>query len=200
MAEHSTLTGASLHEAKGASTATVGQVPVASGSGTAPFGTLVNTSVPTGWPVQVTSTAYKTFQTITANIPIDNTIPQITEGTEVFTHSHTPRSTTNKLLIRVILQGSVSSGGLGWTAALFQDATANALAAAQGWGDSGGGGDNMSSVVFEHLMDAGTVAAITFRVRAGENSTNNLYINGAVGARLYGGVTPCSITVTEYKA
>lgn len=37
---HSTLTGADLHECKGAATAAIGQVPVATGSGTAVFGAL----------------------------------------------------------------------------------------------------------------------------------------------------------------
>lgn len=37
---HSNLTGSDLHECKGASTAAAGQVPVASGAGTAPFANL----------------------------------------------------------------------------------------------------------------------------------------------------------------
>lgn len=37
---HNTLTGTDLHESKGASTATAGQVAIANGSGNAPFGTL----------------------------------------------------------------------------------------------------------------------------------------------------------------
>lgn len=39
MAEHNTLTGSQLHEMKGAAAATSGQVPIASGAGTAPFTT-----------------------------------------------------------------------------------------------------------------------------------------------------------------
>jgi hypothetical protein len=44
---HKDLTGTDLHEVKGASTATAGQVPVASGSGTAPFAKLTHTSLQT---------------------------------------------------------------------------------------------------------------------------------------------------------
>lgn len=47
---HSTLTGSDLHECKGADSAALGQVPIASGSGTAPFGNL-NYSFLTGTPV-----------------------------------------------------------------------------------------------------------------------------------------------------
>lgn len=42
---HSTLTGSDLHEVKGASTATVGQVPVANGSGSAIFALLTASSL-----------------------------------------------------------------------------------------------------------------------------------------------------------
>ena len=44
---HSSLTGTDLHEIKGASSATTGQVPVANGSGGAPFGKLTHTSLQT---------------------------------------------------------------------------------------------------------------------------------------------------------
>lgn len=47
MANHSTLTGADLHEIKGAAAATSGQIPVANGSGGAPFTTLKIPKV--GW-------------------------------------------------------------------------------------------------------------------------------------------------------
>lgn len=47
---HSNLTGADLHECKGAASASIGQVPVATGSGTAPFSAL-DYSFLTGKPV-----------------------------------------------------------------------------------------------------------------------------------------------------
>lgn len=51
--QHSSLTGSDLHETKGADTAASGQVPIASGTGTAPFGQLQWTQVG-GKPVIVT--------------------------------------------------------------------------------------------------------------------------------------------------
>jgi hypothetical protein len=44
---HKDLTGTDLHEIKGASTATVGQVPIADGAGLAPMGKLTHTSLQT---------------------------------------------------------------------------------------------------------------------------------------------------------
>ena len=47
---HKDLTGLDLHECKGASTASLGQVPIANGSGQAPFGYLSYSTI-TGVPV-----------------------------------------------------------------------------------------------------------------------------------------------------
>ena len=47
---HSSLTGVDLHECKGAASAAVGQVPIANGAGSAPFGNLPYSSL-TGRPV-----------------------------------------------------------------------------------------------------------------------------------------------------
>lgn len=44
---HKDLTGSDLHEVKGASTATSGQVPIANGAGGAPFGKLTHSSLQT---------------------------------------------------------------------------------------------------------------------------------------------------------
>lgn len=48
--QHSGLTGSDLHECKGAASAASGQVPVANGSGSAPFGFLAYSSL-TGKPL-----------------------------------------------------------------------------------------------------------------------------------------------------
>ncbi len=197
---HASLTGSELHEIKGASTATLGQLAVANGSGGAPFGTLVNGSLAAGMVAQVTSTNYDTAGSITANIPVDNTIPQVTEGTELFTHSHTPKSATNILEIEVVVYGSVNSTPGNWTAALFADGAANAIAAGGYTETSGTQGDGVQCVVIRHKMTAGGTSAITFSVRAGENSTGTLTINGNAGTRLYGGVLHSGIKIIEYKA
>jgi hypothetical protein len=200
MAEHSALTGSSLHESKGVSTATAGQVAVASGSGTAPFGTLVNGSIPTGMPIQITETTYATLNTVTATIPVDNTVPQNTEGEELFTHSHTPKSATNILSIEVLVHGSSTGSPAEWSIALFQDAIAAALAAAGNHQNSGTIGSGTETIALRHKMVAGGTSAITFKVHAGDSGSNTVTINGNGGSRLYGGVLACSIRIIEYKA
>lgn len=79
-------------------------------------------------------------------------------------------------------------------AALFQDATANALAAAV---QVCSAADGNVCITFTHFMTAGTTSATTFRVRAGANAAGTTRLNGRIGAQLYGGALASSITITE---
>lgn len=146
-----------------------------------------------GKSVQVVNTQTGAVNTGTTAIPNDDTIPQITEGDEYMTLTITPTSATNKLKIEVILNGSNSAATTN-TMALFQDATAGALAAISQRQDGNGGSQTM---VLTHYMDAGTTSATTFRVRVGAAASATYTFNGSGGARLMGGVMASSITITE---
>jgi len=133
----------------------------------------------------------------TAIIPLDDTIPQITEGTEGLTASITPNNVANKLRIDVVMNLGVSATNEQMQIALFQDSTADALASSTGnWQAASG---ELNQISLTHWMDAGTTASTTFSVRFGGHSSGTFAMNGP-GARLHGGVNASSITITEYKA
>lgn len=177
--------------------------PVVNGGalGTPASGNLGNC---TGYPsnagstVQVVeATPVATVVTVNASIPLDNTIPQNTEGVEVITASITPTSATNRLRIEFEASGG-TSGALYGVAALFQDSTAGAISASctsyVGLNLDGG---IFLSLVYE--MAAGTTSATTFKIRAGASS-NVIYINGnAGGTRVFGGVSFARLRITEIK-
>jgi hypothetical protein len=130
-----------------------------------------------------------------SNIPIDNTIPQNTEGAELFTVSITPTKTSSKLLIQVIVQ--ISANSAGWsTIALFQDSTANALAASFAYTTTATGSTLLS---FNHYMTAGTTSATTFKVRYG-TASGGTTVNGSNGAGYLGGASSSSMTIMELNA
>lgn len=151
-----------------------------------------------GVVVQLTSTQTGELVSGTTLIPLDDTIPQNTEGTEFLTHVHTPLAATNKLLIEVAFQLYNSSADRKNTVALFKDAVAGALAAVCG-GTTGDGNTTFKNVlVLRHVMVAGTVSGITFKVRVGPESASTVYLNALdSAARKFGGVCASSITVTE---
>lgn len=145
--------------------------------------------------IQRVNTNYATSATGTTLIPVDDTIPQNTEGDEYITLSITPKSSSNVLIINCLLNISTSaSGTVNLIAALFQDSTANALNA--GWCTSVAA-NSPNQVHIQHIMLAGTTSATTFKIRAGGGSSGTLTINGAGGSRYLGGVLMSSLEIIE---
>lgn len=152
--------------------------------------------------VAVHSATLTTRMDITSVIPLDNTIPQNTEGTEVFTVTLTPTAATNKLIFLIDLTWMMNiSSACAAVVALFQDTTANALdATVLGYASAALYGANVVSF----SMAAGTTSETTFKVRAGLSSnpsSHHLYINGNNSINpFFGGKCVSSITVLEVKA
>lgn len=142
--------------------------------------------------VQAVRTSDVALATGTTVMPIDDTIPQITEGDEYVTLAITPTSATNILVIDFtgFFSSSVTAGS---AVALFQDTTADAIAAvsvpnyASAW-----------PITFRHTMEAGTTSETTFKIRAGVGASGTLTFNGTGGARLFGGIAVSSMTIMEY--
>jgi hypothetical protein len=133
-----------------------------------------------------------TNPTGTAPIPYDNTIPQISEGNQLFSQVYTTNNAAHR--IRVHCSGAMAtSGGADFiAAALFVDA----------------GGDAVRStflrdpdalpytfqLVWEGVLAAG---AHTFSVRVGANSGGGIYINGSSSTQYGNGTNGASLTIEE---
>jgi hypothetical protein len=117
----------------------------------------------------------------TTTIPIDDTIPQNTEGTEYLTCTITPTSATNTLIIDVIAPVS-TPGDMFMIGALFQDDLPDAIASVYVYGQPGTAG----ILNISHRMLAGTVLPTTFKLRCGTHG------GGLMGINTYYGGTPWS--------
>ena len=186
-------------------TGTVYGIPVTTGvintAGTINGASLVastvdNTKVATGFVVQAVNTLSNAVATGTTLIPIDDTIPQITEGDQYMTLAITPKSATNILVIQVTVYMSNSAAN-DLIVALFQDSTANALAAASTYQ---GAATGRITIPLTYTMTAGTTSSTTFRIRAGGSAAGTTTFNGFSSARVFGAITKSSIVITEYKA
>lgn len=149
-----------------------------------------------GMVVQQVDTLVSAGTTGTTIIPRDNTIPQNTEGDQYMTLAITPTSATNKLIIETMSYLSSSANNATIAAALFQDTTANALAADDGFQPAATGA---VLVPVYHSMVAGTVASTTFKIRAGAHTagTTSFNTSGAVTAPIYGATTKSFMRITE---
>lgn len=132
----------------------------------------------------------------TTIIPLDDTIPQQTEGDEYMSLAITPISATSTLLVNVVIHGSLSAN-LWFIAALFRDAAAASIGASVTHVAAATGG---SVLVFSANVAAGSTALTTFKVRAGPDGVATLTLNGQSGVRFFGGVMASSIRITELAA
>jgi len=140
--------------------------------------------------VNVTNSAVATGTTV---MPSDDSIPQNDEGYQYMSLAISPKSASNKLKIEVVWFGADAASNT-HTLALFQDSTANALAAVE----LNATADWRTVDNFSHYMTAGTVSETTFKVRVGSAASTTTTFNGVSSGRKYGGVAASSITITEY--
>lgn len=126
-------------------------------------------------------------------IPLDDTIPQNTEGDQYMSLAVTPQAAGNIITVEalVFIAGAGPSGRM--MAALFQDANVNALATAASAALSSTITDGL---VLRYRYAAPSAATTTFKIRAGGNA-GGVTFNGEGGARLFGGSFCSHITITE---
>ena len=145
---------------------------------------------------QVVSTQDAAVATTTTTMPMDDTIPQNTEGAEFMTLAITPKNTSNRLIITTTVVGGASAtADSGNCIALFQDATAGALAGAFTYENPA----RTQTVSFTHIMSAGTTSSTTFKIRAGPHTSGTYTFNGRASARIFGGVIASSIVIVEVE-
>lgn len=169
---------------------------VGAGTGvpTALTGEQVRSIIGPGQTVQVVTNSVTASATGTGTIPIDNTIPQNTEGTEFMTLAITPTSASNKLIIEVLIfvvNGTINQWMM---VALFQDSGADSINSQLMWQPAVNQG---TPIALKHIMTAGTTSATTFKVRAGANLAGTTYFNRLSSGDFLGGVITSSITITE---
>lgn len=141
---------------------------------------------------QIVSSITGAVDTGTTVFPIDDTIPQNTEGDEYLSLAITPKSATSTLNIQVVL--NVAGDGTTMAAAIFQDSTANALAVGY---VTPVAVNTTNQIVINYAMTSGTASATTFKVRAGLATGSPLTFNGTSGNRFFGGALASGIIITE---
>jgi len=164
-----------------ASVGTAGQILTSNGAGALP--TFQDPAI--GDVVQEIVTTDTNGTTCTTQIPIDNTIPQNTEGDEVLTVTITPTDASNDIELYFHSMGTAGGANHDSVAAIFVDSTANALHAESFRIDSGEA-DNVSIFC---RVSAGSTSARTYKLRIGvATAGTTTYINSNVGAAVFGGV------------
>lgn len=152
--------------------------------------------LPDGAVVQVVTTASTAYGATSATIPLNNTVPQATQGTQILTASITPKAATHKVLVEVTVHIAPAATQSA-VAALFRNADANAISAGVAGGISDSNG--VTTISFHFMDSPASTTSQTYNIRVGAGS-GNLYINGIKAGQRYGGALACQITLKEIKA
>ena len=147
--------------------------------------------------IQIVKSQISAVATTTTLVPMDDTIPQNNEGFEAITLAITPTNSSSILMIDAIFtsEGNESTGD-NTIMSLFQDSTANALAATY----NSGARYEVNNTTLRHSMAAGTTSSTTFKIRLGPTQSGTLTVNGRSSSRVFGGVAASSLVITEYTA
>lgn len=146
--------------------------------------------------IQFISDEITAYTTTSATIPWDDTIPQNTEGAQLFSQAITMSSTTNKL--RITVSGHIGSTiNTDITIAFFQDSVANAIYAHAVHTDIASDSEGFFA---QHVYTPGTTSPITIKVRWGNTDGTLMGLNGNQSGRKYGGVSRTVFTLEEIKA
>lgn len=132
----------------------------------------------------------------TTSIPQDNTIPTITEGTEIFSLAFTPTASNSNLLIQMDCQMSAANNGVYIVWALFEDSTCIGA-----WSNYITASNNGCIINFNIVRAASSTSARTYSVRAGRASgTSGTYYYGYVTGNSYGQLNQNYMTIQEIGA
>jgi hypothetical protein len=140
---------------------------------------------------QVKSASYLLTTDLTTIIPLDNSIPQITEGAQIFSVSITPISMANKLILDI--SGCVTAtADCNLIVSIFRDNTADAIAA------------NLVSLTANKITNLNFSVELPiestniqdYKVRVGTNTNTTIRFNSSL---YLGGLIKTSMTLSEVK-
>lgn len=138
----------------------------------------------------------ETLATVTSTalavIPDDDTVPDITEGTEIFSVSYTPTSAAIDLAIDAFIPGC-GNDNYERIAAIFVGSTCISAVSVYG-----ANGVNII-LACSGIYSPANTSALTISVRVGSTATVNFYVNGGdnSGNRKLGGATKSTLTIRE---
>ena len=171
-----------------------GQVLTSAGAGAAPaFETLSGL----GKVVQSLYSEYAGEATLSTTIPLDDTISQVGEGTELFSQAITASNGSNIIEISAIVHGA-PQGTATLIAALFLDGGDDAIYACV-LGHDGVGGNAAQNGTLRYRVAAADTSEHTYTVRVGCHS-GAWFPNSNASGDKFAGTAKCTMVVTEYSA
>ena len=170
-----------------------GQVLHSAGAGAQPaFETLS-----AGKILQVVHTTFGDFASGTTVTPMDDTIPQITEGDEYMTQAITPTASDSTLHVIVVCDIGLTYNAV-IAVHLHRDTTANAVVVQVADLRSATSGKSTCTIHWQE--SAASTSSTTFKVRAGTQGGGTLHFNASGAGSDFGGNCGSSMSILEIGA
>lgn len=132
----------------------------------------------------------------TTLIPLDNTTPVVTEGTQIASQGYNPSSPNSKMLIHGDILIDCSTTNRNFIIAVFRDSTCIGVAMENFV--SNGRPQTLSFNITDLTMGTYADTVITYSVRIGINSAATWYVNKQATAYFNGMLASNSVTFAEY--
>lgn len=152
---------------------------------------LWNTIAPSGAVLQTVYAEYLANADLSIAIPLDNSVPEVTEGTQILSAAITPSSSSNKILIKFKAAASSNSGNN--IASVFAGGQF-AIAAVTNGSTNG----LTQAMVLDYLHSPASTSLKTYTVRVGGPTT--IRLNGDYLSPKLGGAMRATLTLQEIKA
>jgi hypothetical protein len=137
---------------------------------------------------------YSSSAAISAVIPLDNTVPDIGEGTQIISASITPKYANSLIRLRFIGQASAAAANK-VSVAIFRVGLSPAIAATYTTVPASTEG---AVIVLEREDSPATTSAVTYTVRAGAGS-GNIYFNGIGSSGVFSTAGSATLVLEEIK-
>lgn len=131
-----------------------------------------------------------------AIIPLDDTVPTNTEGTEFMTITVQAAEADNEFVIEHNGNYSVTTSG-NLAVALYKDSGAAIAVTAT----KVSAGTDYVTMSLRHVVTTGDTNSQTYAIRTGNSAAggNTITMNGATSNRIYGGVSCSTLVISEYN-
>lgn len=130
-----------------------------------------------------------------SQIPYDNTIPQITEGVQIWTRSFTPILSNSTIVITTNTFFTVNSSSSAYITVATFNGNTNAMHAQLAANTRGSGEGYM--VMATATETSGSTTARTYSCRMGPNINLTMYVAQGTGGQAYGGVSGGTFIIQE---
>jgi hypothetical protein len=150
----------------------------------------VLSSTVTGTIVNRYYAAYTTNADLTPNIPLDNTVPLVSEGTQVLSINAVTTTATQRLRVRFQAQGGITTTRTA-IHAIFQDSTCIQAKVSGGTEAA----NYLTDLESEIEVAPGAAATYAISVRCGVDVSGNMRLNGTNAARLLGGASAATLVI-----